>query len=645
MLPESQIRHELQGQTPPSQRSRLARLGILVLSSLALFLVSFLASPNMRVRVNALDATATGIPPSTEPVTFSAPTAKATQPPTATPTNADLPIQNRYSPKEEDLGTIFLSIDEGGYSHLFAYHPSNLPLTRLTWGAWDDVTPALSPDGARLAFASNRSGSWDLYLLVLETGTITALTDTPEYDAAPAWSPDGQYLAFETYAANPEVIATGGNSAVTAVEYSRTSLEIALMPVSGDQEPILLSEHPAADFAPAWSPLGRQIAFVSTRSGEREIWLADLDQTGEGRLTNLSNSPTSAESHPTWSPDGNSLAWAGIEDGSHGLYILDGEARSSYIGSGDWPAWSPNGKILLASLVEPNGSLLTGYSIGDDLLALPPMRFPGQITGLSWGSAVLPGELAPSLAEAARTTPQPSWSASLEQPLAEMPDGRYHLVELDEVAAPYPQLHDLVDEAFLALRERVAWEAGWDFLSSLENAFVPINSPLAPGMGEDWLYTGRAFAFSPLPINSGWVVVIPEPFGAQTYWRVYLKARYQDGSHGAPLDDPAWDFNARYTGDPLSYEGGGKLTPVIPAGYWIDFTALARAYGWERLPALSIWQTAYFAARFNEFTLTEGQSWNQAMEELYPLEALLTPTAAPPPTLTPTPTAWWKPSP
>jgi TolB protein len=202
-------------------------------------------------------------------------------------------------------------------------------------------------------------------------------------------------------------------------------------------------------------------------------------------------------------------------------------------------------------------------------------------------------------------------------------------------------MHDLVDESFNALRKRVAGDAGWDFLATLENAFVPLTSPLAPGMGEDWLYTGRAFSFSPLPINAGWVVVAQERFGGDVYWRVYLRARFQDGSQGRPLRDWIWDFDARYSGDPLAYEQGGRLQEDIPSGYWLDFTRLARAYGWERVPALPIWQSAYFAARFNEFVQTHGKTWRQAMLELYPPEAFQTPTVAPPPTLTPTPTPWW----
>src|SRR5664280_1468213 len=68
-------------------------------------------------------------------------------------------------------GVFFLSIADGGYFHLFAYSPQTLPLTRLTTGAWDDITPAISPDGHWLAFSSHRNGYWDLYRLDLLGGS------------------------------------------------------------------------------------------------------------------------------------------------------------------------------------------------------------------------------------------------------------------------------------------------------------------------------------------------------------------------------------------------------------------------------------------------------------------------------------------
>jgi hypothetical protein len=200
-------------------------------------------------------------------------------------------------------------------------------------------------------------------------------------------------------------------------------------------------------------------------------------------------------------------------------------------------------------------------------------------------------------------------------------------------------LHDMVDESYAALRQRLAIETGWDLLSTLENAFIPLTSPLDPGLGGDWLYTGRAFAVTSSPVNAGWMMVVREDFAPYTYWRVYLRVLHQDGSFGAPLHDLPWDFNARYSGDTQAYEQGGRLADAIPSGYWIDLTRRAADYGWERLPALTVWQYAYPAARFNEFALTGGLSWRAAMLELYPPEALVTPTIFLPSTRTPTPTS------
>ncbi len=71
-------------------------------------------------------------------------------------------------------------------------------------------------------------------------------------------------------------------------------------------------------------------------------------------------------------------------------------------------------------------------------------------------------------------------------------------------------------------------------------------------MLNDWLYTGRAFALNTLPVNAGWMVVVPEDYGNETYWRVYLRARYQDGSQGMPLADLPWNFTPRFDGNPES---------------------------------------------------------------------------------------------
>jgi len=226
-----------------------------------------------------------------------------------------------------------------------------------------------------------------------------------------------------------------------------------------------------------------------------------------------------------------------------------------------------------------------------------------------------------------------------------VPFGRKQVIDLPGVAAPYPRLHDAVDEAFSAFRERLAALTGWDLFTSLENAYVPLTSVLDPGRQEDWLYTGRAFAANTVPVTAGWMAVVREDYGPETYWRVYLRARFQDGSQGAPLHEVPWDFDARYTGKPRPYEQGGELAETVPAGYWVDMTWMAAAYDWERLPALADWRAVYVSARFNQLVKTDGLDWKTAMLELYPPEALYTATPISTPTMTLSPTPWWYKSP
>ena len=529
----------------------------------------------------------------------------APNPPTAT--EVPIPIASGEA--------ILLSMEENGYAHFFLYSTDGRPLLRLTAGNWSDLVPALSPDGKQIAFASNRSGYWDIYILTLATGEARRVTDTPEYDSAPTWSPDNQWLAYETYDGD--------------------DLEIIVQPL-GDpsQPPSRLTDDPAADTSPAWAPQGRKIAFVSNRSGDPEIWLADLDRADEGRYTNLSKNPLSAERNPLWA--GNRMLWVAEAQGIgvSGAYVWDAdqpERPARWAADSDWAAWDPSDAKLATVLRGPNADYLSASSLDGGLL-LPPRSLPGPVRGLLWLRLDLPDPPKPYRAASALTPPA-LWSPEVTPP-AEGPAQRWTVVSLPDVQAPYPQLHDQVDEAFAALRQRVIQETGWDALASLQNAFVPVTGPLDPGLGEDWLYTGRAFSLNSLLANAGWMVSVREDVGQQTFWRIYLRAENQDGSRGAPLRDAPWDLSARYNLDPQAYDQGGAYAPV-PKGYWVDFTALARAYGWERFASLPNWRTYYGGTRFTEFVLTGGLDWYTAMLEIYPPEVMVTPTLRLPPTATP----------
>lgn len=622
--------------SPPSFLRRLVRRLLLFVAAFLGMAVGLAVWPLFAAQMKAAPASHDATPLSAAPTGSTTPSLQpsAEASPTASPTSisatltATLPAVQQNQPLRVSTTLsehrILLTMMDGGSSRLFEFQAQEQPFTRLTAGSGQERTPALSPDGRRLAFASNRGGFWDLYLMDLTSGEIEQLTDTPEYDASPTFSPDGQWLAYESY------ISTEDGSA---------NLEIFILPLAEGGAPIQLTDHPGADFGPAWSPGGRQIAFVSDRSGDLEIWLADLDQVDE-RFINLSRNDATADTHPAWSPDGARLAWAAAPaDGIATITVWDGASRYQ-AGTGSWPVWSPDGSAILTALVTPNRSYLTAYDAGTGALLLPPVETRGSLTGLTWGPRPAELETLPEpLLTAARVTPTPLFVPALE-PAEDLPEGRQRVVEIEDIEAPNPYLHDLVDESFTALRRRVAAETGWDFFATLEDAFVPLTSPLEPGMSQDWLYTGRAIAFNSLPVNAGWMLVVREDFGAQTYWRIYLRTRFQDGSQGLPLHDLPWDFNARYSGEPRYYEQGGALAASLPQGYWFDLTEMAAAYGWERLPALSTWRASYTASRFNELVYTDGMGWFQAMLEIYPRQALDTPTVPPPPTLTPTRTPW-----
>jgi len=510
---------------------------------------------------------------------------------------------------------------DGIHYHLFAYHPLFLSYTRLTNNNWDDIDPAISPDGNLIAYSSRQNGYWDIYILDISSGQTTRLTDSPEYDGAPAWSPDSQWVIYESYIDN--------------------NLEILIRSVNFPQQsPIRLTNSSGLDCSPVWSPLGRDVAFVSDRSGKPEIWLARLDQT-DNRFVKISNLPDSASYLPRWSPDGNKLAWVAEDEIQKEVVVLDMQNPAQpvkILGAGDNFTWSPSGDMVLASIPSANQTDLGSYLVSNSEIYYPPAKAPGRIKGMDWKMSKAPVWIEKIIAKNsdAQKTAQPLWSSSysLTPP---PPGGRAGVVPIGNLTAPYPYLHDAVDEAYDALRAETHQEIGWNFLDTLSSAFEPLTAPPPPNAGVNWLYTGRAFAVNPTPYYASWMVILRENIGSQIYWRVYLRARYQDGSQGEPIIRTPWDFSTRYTGDPLSYEKGGS-EGSIPPGYWIDFTDLAAAYGWQRLSALPTWRTYFEATRFGQFYLDGGLSWEEAMQNIYPPEALATRTYVPTHTVTNTPT-------
>lgn len=611
----------------PHSRARLLVAALILLVIGNLFMAGLLFVPSLRQPFQSAQPSPTDpistTPRPASPTPNPSPTLPSTQPQNQTALPTLLPANSQDALRQQ--GMIFLSMSDGKFIHLFAYHPLYLPLTRLTSGGWDDIHPMTSPDGARLAYASRQNGYWDIVIMDIATGQKIRLTDTPEYDGSPTWSPDSQWLAYETY--------TGDN------------LQIHIRSLTNaEQPPVELTTDASDHTSPTWSPRGREIAFVSTQAESEDIWLARLDVV-DNRFINLTSTSTGRNRFPRWSPDGRYLAWASDAPGISTLYIWDSDFPDTpprAVGIGDAPAWRPDGQALLASIQSPNQTSLGGYTISDGSLIFPTNALPGALHGLDWkaGQSVAAFQKL-TLPASARQAAPALWQRKLSVG-SPVPAQRSVLVPLADINVPTPYLHDAVNEAFSALRQQVADSAGWDFLANLENAYLPLTSPTFPGGEQSWLYTGRAFSINSAPISAGWMALEREEIGGLTYWRVLIRARFQDGSQGRPLTQRPWDIQARYKGQPAAYEQGGAYSP-IPSGYWVDFTEIAARFGWERLPAQLNWRTYYPAAQFSIFVMRDGLDWRSAMAQLYPVEALTTPTPiyTATPTITFTPTPWY----
>lgn len=152
-----------------------------------------------------------------------------------------------------------------------------------------------------------------------------------------------------------------------------------------------LTDDPAIDSEPAWSPDGQRIAFVSNRFGRRDVFVMNADGSNVVRLTKPEDWPSTYVSSPTWSPDGKRIAFAGY----NAISIVDafsGRPITTSIGFTTgylaFPSWSPDGRVAFVSdwnaydfvyevfVMNPDGSniskLLAGSMTGSGAYYFEP---------------------------------------------------------------------------------------------------------------------------------------------------------------------------------------------------------------------------------------------------------------------------------
>ncbi|MGH9220671.1 MAG: basic secretory protein-like protein, partial [Vicinamibacterales bacterium] len=170
-------------------------------------------------------------------------------------------------------------------------------ISRETGGGDINLSPALSPDGKRVVFLSERSlFSIDMFVADVTTGRIgrrlVETTTDPHFDSlqflssAGDWASDNRRFVFAALSA--------GQPVLTIVDADRGRRE---------------AEHEFEDlgeiYNPAWSPDGRRIAFSALTGGVLDLYVFDLESR---RLEQLTNDPF-ADLDPEWTPDGREIVW------------------------------------------------------------------------------------------------------------------------------------------------------------------------------------------------------------------------------------------------------------------------------------------------------------------------------------------------
>ena len=199
------------------------------------------------------------------------------------------------------------------------------------------ATASFPGHDGNIAFASNRGGLYDLYVMTPAGRLLKQLTHTAAvHEFSPAWSPDGRRLAFARRS--------------FADENHPGPWEIWVVNADGTHQRRL-----AHGTEPAWSQDGRRVAFTGVyvpRAGHPDIWVMRADGTNMRRLT---VNTSFGDRSPDWSPDGRLIAyttnaggfgnstravWTMRPDGSHKQRLTPIGVRTAS------PSWSPDGKRI-----------------------------------------------------------------------------------------------------------------------------------------------------------------------------------------------------------------------------------------------------------------------------------------------------------
>jgi len=225
------------------------------------------------------------------------------------------------------------------------------------------ISPAWSPDGARLAYVSFETGKPVVYVHAVMTGARQAVANFRGSNSAPAWSPDGRTLAV--------TLTREGNSQVFLMNADGSNLR-------------RLTTSSGIDTEPSFSPDGQSIYFTSDRGGGPQVYRMPASGGPAQRVTFNGDYNIS----PRLSPDGKLLAYVGRRSGQFRVFVLDlasgQETPVTDTVRDESPSFAPNGRMLLYA-TEVNGRGILASASVDGRVRTRLSGPSGDIREPTWG--------------------------------------------------------------------------------------------------------------------------------------------------------------------------------------------------------------------------------------------------------------------
>jgi serine/threonine-protein kinase len=216
--------------------------------------------------------------------------------------------------------------------------------------------PRFSPDGDRLALQIHDGTQLDIWIYQWSRDTLTRLTFDPADDAAPVWSPDGRHLVFSS---------SRGENGIPNLYWR---------PSDGSGEAGRLTESENHQYASSWHPSGRFLAFTGPgpQTG-RDVKILEMEGDeasvwAPGAQTTFAGGPFT-EGHAAFSPDGRFVAYESTESGRREVYVRPfpgpgGKWQVSTDGA-HWPTWSKSRPELLYA-TEGREIMVASYTAEGD---------------------------------------------------------------------------------------------------------------------------------------------------------------------------------------------------------------------------------------------------------------------------------------